>query len=315
LKVAVVGTGRMATVRARHLAEHPDVELVLVGGSDPGRADALAAQVGGRGGSVEDALAEADAAVVASATDRHVEHVEECAARGLPMLCEKPIALTLEDTRRALDAVDAAGVLLQVGFHRRFDPEFRRAHELVAEGALGTLYAVKLSSHDHEPSPEHFIPGSGGMFRDLGIHDFDTVRFLTGLDVVEVYATGSVRKWERYGRHGDVDTFAALLTLEDGLVASASGTRHNTRGYDVRAELIGSEGAFAVGPAPDAYRDFMERFRTAFHDETSAFLDAARGRRENPCPGEHGLDALRVAVACERSRSEGRPVRVRELVV
>jgi myo-inositol 2-dehydrogenase/D-chiro-inositol 1-dehydrogenase len=287
--------------------------------------------VGGRGGTVDEVLDESpDAVVVASATDRHVVHVEACARRGLPMLCEKPIALTLEETERALEHVEAARVLLQVGFHRRFDPGFRRAHELAAAGALGTLYALKLSSHDHEPSPEHFIPGSGGMFRDLGIHDFDTARFVTGFEVEEVYATGAVRHWQRYGRHGDVDTIAALLTLAGGLPAVVCGTRHNVPGYDVRAELLGSEGSIVVGLEPrsplrsvepgmpdapeDAYREFVDRFRTAFRDETAAFLDAARGRRENPCPGEHGLDALRVAVACERSRVERRPVRVRELV-
>jgi myo-inositol 2-dehydrogenase/D-chiro-inositol 1-dehydrogenase len=327
LRVAVLGTGRMGGLRARLLAAHPDVELVLVGGSDRRRAERLAHEVGGRAGTVDEVLdAAPDAAVVSSATDRHLRDVEACAARGLPILCEKPIALTVEESARALERVEAAGVLLQVGFHRRFDPGFRRAHELARAGALGTLYGLRLSSYDHEPSPERFIPGSGGIFRDLGIHDFDSARFLTGLEVEEVHATGSARVWERYGRHGDLDTFAALLVLEGGLVASTAGTRHNVPGYDVRAELVGSEDSIVVGldsrsplhsvepdapPEPrDPYRDFTARFGTAFRDETAAFLDAARGRRENPCPGENALAALRIAIACERSRAEGRPVPV-----
>jgi myo-inositol 2-dehydrogenase/D-chiro-inositol 1-dehydrogenase len=308
VRIAVLGTGRMGAFRAEWLRAHPDVDEVLVGSI--------------RAGTVGAALdAEPDAVVIASATPDHAWQIKACAERGLRMLCEKPIALTLAETRAALDA---AGDLLQVSFERRFDPGFAAARELVESGGLGTLYSVRLASYDHEPSPEHFIPGSGGIFRDMHIHDFDTVRFLTGGDVAEVYAVGAVRKWERYAHHGDVDTAAILLTMADGLPVVVSGARHDPRGYDCRAELLGSEDSIAVGvdertplrsvepsaapPGDDPYVGFFDRFAGAFDGELRAWLEFVRGERENPCPGIEALHALRVAVACDRSRAEGRPV-------
>jgi len=239
------------------------------------------------------------------------------------MLCEKPIALTLAETRAALDA---AGDLVQVAFERRFDPGFAEARRLVATGALGTLYSVRMVSFDHEPSPEHFIPGSGGIFRDMLIHDLDTARWLTGAEVEQVYAVGAVRQWERFAKHGDVDTAAILLTMTDGVPVVVSGSRHDPRGYDCRAELLGSEDSVAVGldgrtplrsveaaappPTGDPYTAFLNRFGAAFDAELRAWLEFVRGERDNPCPGIEALHALRVAVACDRSRAEGRPVTV-----
>ena len=316
MRVAVLGTGRIGAFRADWLRRHPDVEDVLVGSGDPAR-----------GRPVEEVLESVDAVVISSSTPNHPEDIARCAARGLPMLCEKPVALTLRGTRDALAA--ANGVPLQVSFQRRFDPGFAEARRLVAAGELGTLYCVRLASHDHEPSPERYIPGSGGIFRDLHIHDFDVARFLTGREVEQVYATGAVRAWDRFARFGDVDTAAILLTMEDGLPVVVTGTRHDPRGYDFRAELFGSEDSVAVGLAvrtplrslePDAprldrdpYAGFLDRFAAAFDAEMRAWLELVRGERENPCPGEEALHALRVAIACERSRSEGRPVRLEEV--
>jgi myo-inositol 2-dehydrogenase/D-chiro-inositol 1-dehydrogenase len=308
MRIAVLGTGRMGTFRADWLRTHPDVEEVLVGSI--------------RAGTVEAALdARPDAVVIASATPDHAAQIRACADRGLPMLCEKPIALTLAETRSALDA---ATDLLQVSFERRFDPGFAEARRLVSEGALGTLYCVRMASYDHEPSPEHFIPSSGGIFRDMHIHDFDTARWLTGAEVEHVYAVGAVRQWERYAKHGDVDTATIVLTMAGGLSVVISGARHDPRGYDCRAELLGSEDSIAVGldqrtplrsvepsappPGSDPYVGFLDRFAAAFDGELRAWLHFIRGERENACPGVEALHALRVAVACDRSRAEGRPV-------
>lgn len=309
----MLGTGRMGEFRAQWLAAHPDVEEVLVGSI--------------RRDTVQSVLdASPDGVVIASATPDHPAQVRACAERGLPMLCEKPISLTLSETRAVLAI---AGDLLQVSFERRFDPGFVEARRLVAGGALGTLYNVRLTSFDHEPSPEHFIPGSGGIFRDMHIHDFDTLRWLTGSDVAEVYAVGAVRRWERYARHGDVDTAAVLLMMEDGLPAVVAGSRHDPRGYDCRAELLGSEDSVAVGvdartplrtlepgaarPATEPYDGFLDRFSPAFDSELRAWLEFVRGERENPCPGDASLHALRIAVACERSRAERRVVALSEV--
>jgi myo-inositol 2-dehydrogenase/D-chiro-inositol 1-dehydrogenase len=242
------------------------------------------------------------------------------------VLCEKPIALTLSETRAALEA---AGPLLQVSFQRRFDPGFAEAQRLVTTGALGTLYCVRLNSYDHEPSPDHFIPGSGGIFRDLHVHDFDAARWLTGAEVERVYATGAVLQWERFARHGDVDTSAVLLTMEDDLPVVITGARHNPRGYDLRAELLGSDDSVAVGLdertplrsleesgprlSVRPYAGFLDRFSRAFDAELRAWLEFVRGERENPCPGSEALHALRVAIACDRSRSQRRVVKTSEV--
>ena len=320
----------MGAYRAAWLARRPEVESVLVGSRDAERGAALAARIGGEPGSYEDALAgRPEAAVISTATPEHPALIEECARQGLPTLCEKPIALTVAETERAVGAAEAAGVELQVSFQRRFDPGWREASRLLAAGSLGVLYAVRVSSHDHEPSPEEYIPTSGGIFRDLHVHDFDIVRWFTGREVERVYAVGAVRKWERFRAHDDVDTAAVLLVLDDGLPVLLSGTRHNPRGYDFRAEIFGSEDSIAVGlddrtplqsvepgrraAEGEPYRGFLDRFAAAFEAEMEAFLELAAGRGPNPCPASESIHALRVALACERSRAEGRPVALAEI--
>jgi myo-inositol 2-dehydrogenase/D-chiro-inositol 1-dehydrogenase len=313
VRIAVVGSGRIGAYRADWLRRSPDVDEVLVGSV--------------RAGTVEAALdAGVDAAVISSATPEHARHIALCAERGLPMLCEKPISLTLAETAAA---IERAGSLLQVSFQRRFDPGFAEAKRLVETGALGTLYSIRMGSFDHEPSPEHFIPGSGGIVRDLQIHDVDAARWLTGLEVESVYATGAVRRWKRFARHGDLDSSVLVLTMADGLPVVATGTRHDPRGYDVRLELLGSGDSIAVGlgsrtplrsveddgpelPGPP-YTGFLERFERAFDEEMRAWLEFVEGRRENPCPGVEALHALRVAIACNRSRDERRVVSVAEV--
>src|SRR5213593_1126469 len=270
MRIAVLGTGRMGAFRAEWLRQKSSVEEVLVGSI--------------RAGTVESVLdARPDAVVISSATPDHPAQIRACAARRLPMLCEKPIALTLRETR---DALDAAGDLLQVSFQRRFDPGFAEARQLVVEGALGTLYCVRLNAYDHEPSPEHFIPGSGGIFRDLHIHDFDVARWLTGVEVDRIYATGAVRRWERFALHGDLDTSAILLTMTDAIPVVITGSRHDPRGYDFRVEVLASDDSIAVGldertplrsveaNAPTLgtrpYDGFLERFDAAFDAELRA---------------------------------------------
>jgi myo-inositol 2-dehydrogenase/D-chiro-inositol 1-dehydrogenase len=270
-----------------------------------------------------------DAAIVSNPTHYHPGCVAACVERGLPVLCEKPIALTLRETRETLGLVEAAGGTLQVSFQRRFDPGFAAARAAVTNGSLGTLYVIRLNSHDHEPSPEDYIPTSGGIFRDLHVHDFDIARWLTGLEVAQVSAWATVRKWQRFAEGGDADTAAVLMTLSDGVPVLLSGTRHGPHGYDFRAELFGSDDSVAVGldsrtpirsleadgPALPAkpWRGFLDRFGAAFEAEFDAWLQLVGGQRQNPCPGEESLEALRVAIACDRSAREARPVRVEEV--
>jgi hypothetical protein len=196
-------------------------------------------------------------------------------------------------------------------------------------GSLGKLYSVRITAHDAEPAPEEFIASSGGTYRDLHIHDFDLVRWLTGMEIEQVYAVGSVRGFDRYAKYGDVDNVAILMTMSDGLPVLITGTRHNPRGHDFRMEVFGSEDSLSVGSdslsqprpvEPDAvllskgpYRDFIERFGEGLRQETIAFIEVMRGERENPSPPASAMEALRAAVACEVSREEGGPVRLSEI--
>ena len=317
MKIAVIGTGRMGAYRAEALRRRG--HDVVVASRDPAR------------GSPREAVlsADLDGAVVSSSTDRHRADIEACADRGVPVLSEKPIALTLADTRAALGRVAATGTPLQVSFQRRFDPGFAAARRAIADASVGTIYTIRLNSHDHEPSPEHYIPTSGGIFRDLHVHDFDIARWLTGEEVETVYAVGATRKWQRFAAHGDVDTAAVLMTTEGGIPVLLSGTRHDPRGYDFRGEVFGSADSIAIGlnartpirsiepdappPGGDPYRGFLDRFADAFEAELDAWLEFVRGERANPCPGEEAHAALRVAIACDRSLAERRPVRVEEV--
>ena len=316
MRIAVAGTGRMGAFRAEQVRARGHEAVVV-------------SRDRSRGSALEDVLPEElDAAVVSSSTDKHPEHIVAFVERGVPVLSEKPIALTLRETRDTLDRVSAAGGTLQVSFQRRFDPGFAAAREAVESGSIGTLYLIRLNSHDHEPSPERYIPTSGGIFRDLHVHDFDIARWLTGADVAEVYPVVSVRKWERFAQHGDADTAAVLITMDDGLPVLLSGTRHSPHGYDFRAELFGSEDSLAVGldertpirpldgdgsVPQDPWRGFLDRFGAAFEAEFDAWLQLVTGERANPCPGEEAYQALRVAVACDLGARERRPVRLEEV--
>jgi myo-inositol 2-dehydrogenase / D-chiro-inositol 1-dehydrogenase len=319
----------MGAFRAHALAEHPEVEQVFVGSHHPERARELSDVIGGRGGTIDEVLdEELDALVISTATAEHPAQVAAGAERRLPMLCEKPISIDLVDTEATIEVVNEAGVELQIAFMRRLDAGFRRARELISAGTAGTLYSLRMCAHDHEPADERYIATSGGIFCDLHVHDFDMARWLTGREVKEVFATGTVRAWEAYGRQDDVDTSAMVLTMDDGLPVVITGARHDPIGYDFRAEILGSGDSIAVGidgrtplhsvqpgappPPADPYRGFLDRFRDAFIAETAAFVDLALGRGSNPCPPEEALSALRVAVACDRSWRERRVVGVEE---
>jgi myo-inositol 2-dehydrogenase/D-chiro-inositol 1-dehydrogenase len=321
----------MGAFRARALAQHPEVDEVIVGSHHPDRSAALARSIGANGATIDAVLQEdLDALVISTATAEHPEQIAAGAQRGLPMLCEKPISIRLTDTEATTELVHDAGVELQIAFMRRFDPGFRHARELVLDGSLGTLYLLRMCAHDHEPADERYIATSGGIFCDLHVHDFDMARWLTGREVAEVHATGTVRAWDRYGRQDDVDTAAMVLTMDDGLPVVVTGARHDPLGYDFRTEILGSGDSVAVGlndrtpvhslepgaPAPpaDPYTGFLDRFQAAFAAETEAFVDLVLGRAENPCPPVEALSALRIAVACERGWRERRPVRVEEVL-
>ncbi|MFJ3901738.1 Gfo/Idh/MocA family oxidoreductase [Streptomyces sp. NPDC090025] len=332
MRIGLVGTGRIGGFHAGVLARHPAVAELVLADADGERAARTAGALGAEAApSVPDLFTRhaLDAVVIASATAAHAELIERAAAAGLPAFCEKPIALDVPGTLRALAAVAAAGTELQLGFMRRFDAGYLAAREAALDGRLGRLHTVRTASSDPAPPPAAYLPLSGGLFRDCMVHDLDMVRWVTGREVVEVYATGSDAGPAMFREADDVDTAAALLTLDDGTLVTATATRCNGAGYDVRMELAGELAQLAVGldertpleslepmgppPPGKPWSGFLERFAPAYEAELDAFVRLVRGEGPNPCDGVEALAALRVAEACERSRRERRPVRLAEI--
>ncbi|WP_240970225.1 Gfo/Idh/MocA family protein [Actinacidiphila epipremni] len=248
MRIGLIGAGRIGAFHAGTLRAHAGVGELLVADADAARARQVAARCGGRALPV-DALfaARPDALVIASATAAHAGLIARAARAGIPAFCEKPIAVDLPGTVAALAEVEAAGAVLQIGFQRRFDAGYAAARAAVAAGRLGRLHTVRTVSSDAVPPPAAYVPLSGGLYRDCLIHDFDILRWVTGREVTEVYAAGANAGADFFLAAGDVDTAAVLLTLEGGLLATATATRYHAAGYDVRMELAGSEDQFAVG--------------------------------------------------------------------
>ncbi|MGY0490905.1 Gfo/Idh/MocA family protein [Streptomyces sp. WG-D5] len=331
MRIGLIGTGRIGTSHAAVLERYREVGSLLVTDADPARATALADRIGATAAPSVDEIFTwgVDALVITAATSAHAELIGRAARAGLPVFCEKPIALDLPGTLAALAEVEAAGTVLQLGFQRRFDAGYAAARAAVREGRLGRVHTVRALTSDPAPPPAAYLPLSGGLYRDCLIHDFDMVRWVTGREVVEVYATGSDAGPAMFREAGDVDTAAALLTLDDGTLATATSTRCNGAGYDVRMELSGERDTVVVGlddrtpiastepegppAASKPWPGFLERFAPAYEAELKAFVDVVRGERDNPCDGREALRALRVAEACEISRAERRVVRLDEV--
>ena len=330
MRIGVIGVGRIGLFHARALRDYPEVDSLLLTDLDPDRAGQAAGELGAtRVGTVDELLDRVDAVVIASSTDTHAALIHAAVDQGLPVFCEKPIALDLASTRKVVQHVREAGATVQIGFQRRFDAGFRAARQARMDGTLGRIYVVRIAGHDPYPPHESYLPGSGGIFRDMHIHDFDIARWVLGQDVVEVFARGAVLADPMFGRHDDVDTTAATLVFEDGTLGVMTGTRHDPLGCDVRLEIFGSGDSVVVGwdertplrsiepgmpPAPERpYSLFLDRFEAAYRRELAAFVEVARGRAESPSTVEDAEIALEVALACDRSRRENRPVRVEEV--
>lgn len=330
MRVGVVGVGRIGSFHAAVLSQHPDVAAVLLTDADAERAAVVSKELGvGTAGSVESLIDQVDAVVVTTPTNTHAELIRQAVDAKRPTFCEKPIALDLASTESVVGHVQRANGIVQMGFQRRFDAGYRAARSLVASGALGRIYVVRMAGHDPHPPHESYIPGSGGIFRDLHIHDFDIARWVTGQEITEVYADGSADGFDEFRRHGDVATAVATLRFDGGTLGILSGTRHDPLGYDVRMEAFGAGDSVAVGwdgrtplrslesdgPATPEhpYTFFLDRFADAYRAELDAFVSVARGRLPNPCPPEEAVAAIRVAMACDLSRAEHRPVRIEEI--
>ncbi|MER6419351.1 Gfo/Idh/MocA family oxidoreductase [Streptomyces sp. NPDC001137] len=331
MRIGVIGTGRIGTIHANTLSRNRDVGSLILTDVDPARAQELALRLGETAAPGVDEIFKwgVDAVVITTATSAHAELIGRAARSGLPVFCEKPIALDLPGTLHAISEVEAAGTILQMGFQRRFDAGYTGARDAVLAGRLGRLHTVRAVTSDQVPPAPGWLRLSGGLYRDALIHDFDALRWVTGHEVVEVYAAGSDAGPPMFREAGDVDTGAALLTLDDGTLATATATRLNGAGYDVRMELAGELDQIVVGlddrtpiasteptgpPAADKpWSGFLERFGPAYEAELAAFVEVVLGQRPNPCDGREALQALRIAEACEVSRRERRQVALAEI--
>jgi len=269
-----------------------------------------------------------DAVLICSSTDTHASFIEAAAKAGKHIFCEKPIALDLETIDRAVKAADEAGVALQIGFNRRFDPNFMEARRQVADGAIGTPHIVRISSRDPEPPPIDYVKVSGGMFLDMTIHDFDMARYIVGDEVEEVFATGAVLVNPAIGEAGDVDTAVTTLRFRGGTICVIDNSREAVYGYDQRLEVFGSRGMVCVGnpkphtavhsgrdgdAAPPLLHFFLERYAQSFVTELRSFIDAVRGGIAPPVTGADGRAPVVIGLAARRSLREGRVVRLSEI--
>jgi len=329
LRIGIVGLGRIGAVHAQTLSGLGGVSLLL-SDADHERATEIAGVLGVPAVARPETLLEEgiDALVIATSTQGHVPLLRLAASAGVPAFCEKPVALELAALAEVSDEVARAGITVQIGFQRRFDAGYRAARAAVIAGELGNLLLVRAATHDPAPPGEAYIATSGGIFRDLSIHDFDAIRYVTGEEIVEVYADGAVRETEWFARYDDVDAAVAALRLSGGALGIVSGARHDPLGYDVRLELFGAAESIVVGvdsrspirsvepggtQSGVGYRNFVERFEQAYREELAVFVETVRSGGESACSLEDAQAALAVALAADRSRRERRPVGIEEV--
>jgi myo-inositol 2-dehydrogenase/D-chiro-inositol 1-dehydrogenase len=318
--------GRIGVLHARTLLALEGVSLT-VADADSGRARKVAAELGIEAAETPEELVVAgiEGLVIATTTAGHAPLIRLAADASLPVFCEKPVALDLPTMDALVTAADAAGILVQVGFQRRFDAGYRAARDAVAGGDVGRILLMRAATHDPVPPPREYLASSGGIFCDLHIHDFDAIRFVSGDEVTEVFATGAALETPWLADLDDVDVAAAVLRLGSGALVILSGTRHDPLGYDVRLEVFGTRDSIVAGqgersplrpvepgagePAGPAYRDFWDRFELAYRQELAVFVETLRsGGGQSACPLAEARAALAVALAADRSRSEQRPV-------
>ncbi len=333
LSLGLIGAGRIGRVHAETiLTRIPDAQIVVVADVNEEAARSCAADFAIPRATVDyhEILADpsVEAVLICSATNTHARIITEAAQAGKQIFCEKPIDHNLAAIDSALAAVAEAGVTLQVGFNRRFDPNFARVRALVEAGAVGSPELLHVISRDPEPPSPEYAAVSGGIFLDMTIHDFDMARFLMGVDVEEVYAAGSVLVDPRIGEAGDLDTVLVTLSFAGGAIGSIDNSRRAAYGYDQRVEVFGSAGvaraennfptnvtvADAAGVRGDLpFHFFMDRYTDAYVSELRAFVRCLRDGTPPPVSGEDGRQAILIGLAAGKSFAEKRPVRLAEI--
>ncbi len=332
LKVGLIGAGRIGRVHAENLTYRiPEAKVVAVSDIFVEAAEKLAAALGAAAYQDHRRILEdshIDAVLICSSTDTHAQFIEEAAEAGKQVFCEKPIALDLGKIDSALATVERTGVKLQIGFNRRFDPNFKRIQEIVATGKIGEPQILRITSRDPAPPPIEYVRVSGGIFLDMTIHDFDMARFLMGQEVESVYAAGDVLVDPAIGQAGDVDTAVITLRFADGALGVIDNSRQAVYGYDQRVEVFGSSGLVSadnaypntvqIGDARHVHRDlplnfFMERYTESYVNEMRAFVECIVHDTLPLVTGLDGRIPVVMGFAAKKSLAEGRPVRLDEV--
>jgi len=333
VNIGVIGAGRIGKLHIEHLATRvPGANVMAIADVVLPAAQAAAAQFG-----VPKATADyyellkdpaIEAVVICSATDTHARIIQEAAAAGKHIFCEKPIDHDLKKIDQAIGAVERAGVKLQIGFNRRFDPSFRKVRELVAAGKVGQPHILRITSRDPAPPPIEYVKVSGGIFLDMTIHDFDMARYLMASEVVEVYAAGGVMVDPKIGEAGDIDTAIVTLYFANGAIGTIDNSRRAVYGYDQRVEVFGSAGMAATSNrTPDAHTladaegvhascplyFFVERYTEAYIAEMRAFVEAVQNDTPTPVNGQDGRAPVVIGLAALKSYREHRPVKTSEI--
>jgi myo-inositol 2-dehydrogenase/D-chiro-inositol 1-dehydrogenase len=327
LDIAVLGAGRIGRIHAANVAACPEARLVGIADIDAAAAGRLANALDTRPIGVEEAM-RADAVLIASPTPTHADYIERAATAGHAVFCEKPIDLSADRVRACLATVRRTGVVLMVGFNRRFDPHFVSLKQRLDGGEIGSLELLTIISRDPSPPPLGYVATSGGLFRDMMIHDFDMARFLLGEEPVEVSASASCLVDPAIGAAGDVDTALVMLRTGSGLLCQISNSRRATYGYDQRIEAHGSGGLLRAGNVVPTTIErateagfqsdpvlpfFLERYAAAYRAELAAFVAAVRDGGAVRPDGEDGLRALLLADAAVAAAGTGRTVRPGEI--
>lgn len=325
--IALFGAGRIGQVHAVNIADHKETQLYSVIDPFSQGTAALAEKYGAKQQSTEEALADPNVhgVLIASATDTHAELIELAAKAGKAIFCEKPVHLDIERVRSCLAIVEQYQVPLFVGFNRRYDPQFRKVREMLSAGSIGKAESLLITSRDPSPPPAEYVKVSGGMFRDMTIHDFDMARFIMGEDPVSIYAQGSNLVDPAIGQAGDIDTAFVVMKFPSGAMATITNSRRSGYGYDQRIELHGEKGlltaknihenaveqwgeAGCVAAKPEHF--FLQRYDAAYKAEWTHFVDVLAGRAQPECSGYDGELALLMADKALESLKTGKEVKL-----
>jgi myo-inositol 2-dehydrogenase / D-chiro-inositol 1-dehydrogenase len=325
VRFGLLGAGRIGKLHGANIAASPEAELVAVADIDTKAATALAETHGAEARTPEDIIGarDIDAVLIGTSTDTHSDYIEKAVTAGKAVLCEKPVDLDSKRIETCLKVVERAGQPLMIGFNRRFDPNFAALKKRLDVAAVGKVEMVTIMSRDPGPPPIAYIERSGGLYRDMMIHDFDMARFLLAEEPVVIHAVGSVLVDPAIGKAGDVDTAMVMMRTASGKLCQISCSRRATYGYDQRIEVHGSEGMIRAGNIHETTVEvasktgftsdpvmnfFLERYTQAYRDELSAFIDAVENGKPTSPSGHDGLMAQRLADAATQSWKSGEPV-------